>query len=503
MSKVLIISIDALDSILLSRFESDLPYLRKLRQESPDIKLTSVQPPDSDTAWASIHTGLNPAKHGIVHFIDPLDKASSLLSEEASHANLRGNTYWDYASKANKKVCILFPHLGYPVWEVNGVMVARPTIGDNIQAFPQSISEEEWLPSLIGVKGFPGREKSFNKYLEAQQRLIRNEAEFALEMLGKYEWDLFFIYSSSLDMIQHYFWRYCDENDPGYPGDNPYRNVIKDFYCQYDDFIGQFIDAVDSETVVIVLSDHGHGMRPVKLVNINEILRQKGLLVSRGTNVASRNWTYAIERMKRGALSFISEHELGEKARRLLKMFPAWRRIYTSPLSINWQRTVAHVTDMSGIKSYSYGGVTIIKENLKDMDYEEVRSSIIAELSQIREPGTGESLVNWICRREDLYSGEFITKYPDIVFDLREDYGAGWAIHDSLFSTAPAHNIVPGSHKAYSPAFLMANLGNKKCTTKEMTLMDVAPTVLDLLGVKGDFSFDGRSILEEATNRGR
>ncbi len=149
MSKVLIIGIDALDSILLSRFESDLPYLRKLRQESPDIKLTSVQPPDSDTAWASIHTGLNPAKHGIVHFIDPLDKASSLLSEEPSNANLRGNTYWDYAGKCGKRVCILFPHLCYQAWEVNGVMVARPTIGDNIQVFPQSISEEEWLPSLI------------------------------------------------------------------------------------------------------------------------------------------------------------------------------------------------------------------------------------------------------------------------------------------------------------------------------------------------------------------
>jgi len=503
MSKVLIIGIDALDSILLSRFESDLPHLRKLRKESPDVRLTSVQPPDSDTAWASIHTGLNPAKHGIVRFIDPLDKAISFLYEEASNANLHGSTYWDYAGKCGKRVCILFPHLAYPVWRVKGIMVARAAMAEDVQSFPQAIRKEYALSRLNTIKGGPKSKNLIQKYIDDHKKLISDEAEFGMKILRKENWDLFFIYSSALDLIKHFFWRYCDENDPGYPGDNPYRNVIRDFYCLYDDFIGQFIDGVDSETVVIVLSDHGHGMRPVKLVNINEILRQEGLLVSRGTNVASRNWTYAIECMKRGALRFISEHELGEKARRLLKMFPAGRRIYTSPLSIDWKRTVAHVTDMSGIKSYSYGGITIIKENLKDMDYEEVRGAIIAELSQIREPGTEESLVNWVCRREELYSGEFITKYPDIVFDLREDYGAGWSIHDSLFTTAPAHNIVPGSHKAYSPVFLMANLGNKRCTTKEMTLMDVAPTILDLLGVKGALSFDGRSILEEATNPGR
>lgn len=71
-----------------------------------------------------------------------------------------------------------------------------------------------------------------------------------------------------------------------------------------------------------------------------------------------------------------------------------------------------------------------------------------------------------------------------------------WAIHESLFTTAPAHNIVPGSHKAYSPVFLIANLGNRKFAAKEMALMDIAPTVLDLLGVEGDFGFDGRSIFK-------
>jgi arylsulfatase A-like enzyme len=31
-----------------------------------------------------------------------------------------------------------------------------------------------------------------------------------------------------------------------------------------------------------------------------------------------------------------------------------------------------------------------------------------------------------------------------------------------------------------------------------MTVMDIAPTVLDLLGVSGDFGFDGRSLPRKA-----
>ena len=75
------IGIDALDSVTLAKFETELPNLRMLKQRSPALRLTSVYPPDSHTCWASIYTGLNPAKHGIVQFIDPLDKASAMATE--------------------------------------------------------------------------------------------------------------------------------------------------------------------------------------------------------------------------------------------------------------------------------------------------------------------------------------------------------------------------------------------------------------------------------------
>lgn len=500
MNKVLMIGIDALDSILLSKFEKDLPNLRRLKKESPNLKSVSVYPPDSDTAWASIYTGLNPAKHGVVSFIDAFDKASGHLSGEIDNTNIRGNTFWDTAGKYGKKVCLILPHLGYPVWPVNGIMVGRSSIKEDVQTYPERFSDKYQLSCLNGIKGFPGRRKFFDRYIEAHKKLISSEAEFGLKLLKEYDWDLFFIYSSSLDMIQHNFWNYCDEKDPTYPDDNPYKDVIRDFYKIYDEIVGKFISAADPDTPTIVFSDHGHGMRPVNLLNINEVLRRKGFLVPKVNRL--NPMVYVIEKTKRRLLDFVGKHGLGNSAVKLLRLFPAGKKIYTSPLSIDREKTMAYTADLSGIKAYTYGGIKIEKENVRNMDYEVLRTLILKEFSEFKDPNTGERIMKWICRREEVYSGEYISKYPDIVFDLKEGYGAGWAIYDSIMSISYSHNLVPGSHKAYSPVFLITNL-DRKCVRRDITLMDVAPTVLDIIGIKGEFGFDGRSIMREKNEKGK
>lgn len=496
MTRVLVIGIDALDAVMLSKYEAELPNLSRLKRGGPEIKLESVQPPDSDTAWASIYTGLNPAKHGIVHFVDPLEKAYLLAAETKDNKNLRHNTYWDRAGKSGRKVCVILPHLGYPIWSVNGVMIGRSA--GNIQAFPPSIARQHDLSKLSNVAGgFPGRAKELKRFVAAHKRLISDEAEFGLEMLGQYEWDLFFIYFSSLDIIQHFLWKYCDEDDPTYPGDNPYKETIKDFYKLCDDIVGKFISRVEPETAVVVLSDHGHGRRPTKLVNLNEFLRQHGLLVARAGGRLGRARVNVIENLKKYMLRFVNKYELGGFAQKIMRLLPGVRKVYTSPSSIDWQRTTACLSDLSGIKAYSYGGIIISQDKVKGKEYEELRSWLLKELSAMKDPETGDKLMNWAVRREELYQGQYISSYPDIIFELKEDYGAGWAVYDSLVGPGYAHSFVPGSHKAASPVVLMANLGDRQVARQEMTLMDFAPSILDLLGVEGDNNFDGRSIFRD------
>ena len=79
--KVLLLGIDALDRLLIEKFASSLPNLTRLRESEVNLNVHSTFPPDSDTAWATIATGLNPAQHGVVRFVDPLEKSYQILKK--------------------------------------------------------------------------------------------------------------------------------------------------------------------------------------------------------------------------------------------------------------------------------------------------------------------------------------------------------------------------------------------------------------------------------------
>jgi predicted AlkP superfamily phosphohydrolase/phosphomutase len=502
--KVLVIGIDSLDPELLSKFADHLPNLTRLRQGSPEISLKCIFPPDSIPAWVSIHTGLNPAQHGLIHVFDVFETQwQDILSIDPSA--FQGRTFWDYASNAGKRVLVLFPFVAFPPWEVNGLMVGRamadrPRAGGSpwqtereLLACPTEARQQYGLPPFLKeVSGkHPGKNNLAARAMEAHEE-IREKARLGLKLSARLEWDLFFIFFGSLDVVQHSLWRYMDESDPTYPGPNPLQDLIRDTYKVLDDVVGQLVDQ-HSDATVVVLSDHGHGMRPTKTVNINELLRQMGLLRAKGhrLNPVPR----VMEGLKRRVLDFVHDRELDYWLLALGTaplVSSASKGLYMSTASIDIERTVAYLSSFAGAKSYPHGGIEIIRENLNGTDYEELRSRLIENLRRLQDPDTGTDLMDWVCRREDLYSGPHISQLPDIVFELSDGYGVYWGIHTPLVGTAYEHNLASGGHKK-DAVFLLSGT-DRHPRSREMTLMDVAPTILDLLGIEDGFGFDGQSI---------
>lgn len=136
--RLVMIGIDSMDRRLIHEYLDDLPTFQKLMNESPAIALNSVFPPDSDTAWVSIYTGLNPAQHGVVTFIDPLARVAMYQTDYLNSSSIKGRTFWDIAGEKGKKVCMIYPHAAYPVWEVNGFMIAPRPKTDEFETYPQN-----------------------------------------------------------------------------------------------------------------------------------------------------------------------------------------------------------------------------------------------------------------------------------------------------------------------------------------------------------------------------
>ncbi|PQP33252.1 hypothetical protein C6A36_00200 [Desulfobacteraceae bacterium SEEP-SAG10] len=496
MTRLLVIGIDGMDRELISKYIDYLPNFKRIIKKSPKIRLNSVFPPDSDTAWASIYTGLNPARHGIVEFVDPLKRANINETDDLDVAAIRGKTFWDIAGKFGKKVCLIYPHIAYPVWPVNGFMINSSPKTEEFQMYPSDFKFNFEIKKLDVLKRLPKSKFEFKEYLKKKRHIVINEFNFSSKMLINYEWDMFFFYSSALDSIMHIFWNYCDANDPTYPGDNPFKEAIKNFHILYDKLIGEMLKKVDYSTPILIFSDHGHSMRPVNLFNINEILRNEGYLLSKEEGlVPIHNVT---EKLKRATVNIAQMSGLRPAAMTVLRKFPILKDMYTAPSSIDFDKTIAHCTDLSGMKSYNYGGITIYKGKFNsEEEYSSTRNRIINLLSRWRVPNSKENVFEWICEREELYSGPYIEKYPDIVFNLKDEYGVGWAVKVPFFSKSAHHKFFPGSHRRTTPIFYMLNPGEKKCIEGAMTLMDIAPTILDLLKIEWKkYDFDGESILK-------
>jgi predicted AlkP superfamily phosphohydrolase/phosphomutase len=487
----LIIGVDGHDPILLERWREELPYFQRMDQEGIFLKLRSVFPPDSVPAWTSIFTGLSPASHGLLHSIDYLGQGQKEAAVDFSP--FQRKTFWDLAGQFGKRVCVINPFLAYPVWPVNGIMVSGPVfMGGPVQAFPDTVLREHDIPPLGGIVEFPTR-KTLGEFCRTAREMTEALANFGVELFEKADWDLYFICFLTLDRIKHFLWRYCDREDPTCPEDDSYQDAILGFYRLFDDLLGRFWKRVGNEWIILVLSDHGHGRRSTKTLNLNEFLRKRGYLSSRAHGLRFLDHRYLLERLKTKTLQMMYQYDLGDTVAKMAKFIPRKKALKDSSFITDREGSLAYTPDFAGRNPF--GGVTInpAEAAKRGLGYESFRDRLIGEISRIRDSQTGQRVVKWIRRREEVYNGQHLAKYPDIVFELEEDYGVSWTLYTSPVGINPTHKKISGGHRM-DGVLMMANAG-REVARRDPDLMDIAPTVLDLMGVPLADHFEGHSIL--------
>ena len=482
--KLLIIGIDALDPTLLSKWSDILPNLSQLARNGIRLPLTSVFPSDSIPAWATIYTGVDPSEHGILGSIDYLKRVNHVgLDADV----LRGNTFWDKASRAGKRVCILNPFLAYPVWPVNGVMISGPSLSHGPpMAFPPSIIKDYQVPELGGFTDFPSREDLtdiLQHCVEATERL----RSFGLQLLDDVEWDLFFICFLTLDRVQHFFWRFGDPEDPYYPGRNRFEDAIKKFYVTMDETVAAFYRKTDADVAFMVISDHGHRRRATKLVNLNEFLLREGYLKAKG-RIAPR----LLEGIRSSAVSMARRLRAERLLFRFGRFLPGASALRESKFSLNHERSMATLDDFGG--STCFGGVHLNQDAIKvaGLDYRSVLENLASALVSLKDPDTNLPLVRQVFLRDQIYKGECAEKFPEIMFELDKEYGVHWSIYDQLIVPDYAHALVSGGH-CKEAVFLLSRY-EKVPMKMTMDLTDIAPTVLHILGAAATGPLDGQSI---------
>ena len=507
--RVMILGLDGatLDLIRLWAEAGILPTFQKLMRQGAWGPLRSTMPPVTPAAWSSFMTGVNPGKHGVFGF-------SSLAEESYENSLVDSNlrqapSLWQLASRAGKRVIVYNVPVTYPPERVNGLMVSglMTPPGAKDATYPRELLNELEPPQLgkdiYGHTPFRrGHEAEFIRELLDIHAYNFRTARF---LMHRQPWDLFVAEFQHTDTMAHFMWKHMEDKGADLP--EPVRevaaNALRDIYTDVDAKLGQLIQESGEDTFVVVMSDHGHG-RLKQFFAVNIWLLQKGYIQLKPD--AMTRLKYALYRLGLSPSSlyhlalrfgvgddvFRSEDERVNTTKRRLKGFLlSWG-------DIDWSRTRAF--------SLGYGGPIFV--NLKGREpqgnvepgaeYEALLDQLIADLKTITEPAGRGPLVSEIYRGREIYSGPFARRGPDLVFLTRDPSVLGTGLVE--FNSKDWFRRMPrksGSHRMDGILFLSGPGMRQGYSLSGASIMDIAPTVLALLGVPVPNEMDGR-VLEAA-----
>ena len=257
-----------------------------------------------------------------------------------------------------------------------------------------------------------------------------------------------------------------------------FENIIFELYREFDRIIGEYLYNINEGDILIVLSDHGHGMRCTNTLNLNEFLRKSGYLNLNTGKFPFANKKYWIEKAKNYTLQLLFTLQKEEWAYYIAKLIPNAKELKTSAHIVSNSNSIAHLSDFAGMGPY--GGI-VLNLNPKDPSiYNAFLKKIISDLEELNKKHKG-LLFKWIKPRDSVIKEKNNLIYPDILFELCDGLGVNWGMFLPLITRNPLHRRISGGHNMHG--ILATNTKTCVNPSESYAVQDIKKIILCALGV--------------------
>jgi len=267
------------------------------------------------------------------------------------------------------------------------------------------------------------------------------------------------------DRIQHMFFRYLDPDHPANAGKDTetHKDAIADIYREADALVGRTMEKMGKKDVLMAISDHGFKTFQ-RGVNLNAWFRDNGYLFLK-TDPSE------------GPLPVIPDGERYEVS------------------DVDWPRTRAYTNGLAGfwlnIKGRESQGC------VEPEDAGALRRELVDALTGLQDEDRNCEAITQVWAAEDVYSGPYRGNSPDAIVGYKIGYRADWdaavgavsgqTLSDNTRSWSGDHCMDPRQ----VPGIIFSS---RNFPEPKPALVDMAPTILDLLGVSAPAHMSGRSL---------
>jgi predicted AlkP superfamily phosphohydrolase/phosphomutase len=484
--RVAVVGLDGATFSVLDPLLGGLPHLSRLMASGIRAPMASTAHPLSPPAWASIMTGRPPGEHGVFDFVAVDHGQGPPAYTLITSADLRAPTVFDLVADAGGSVTALnFPAM-FPAPDLDGFVVPGYVPWSYLPraTHPRSLFKElraeagvqprrlavDWELERTAIQGLPERELAHWVALH----LEREREWFAIltHLMTHHPTDLTAVVLDGGDRILHLCGHLLgtDPDDLG-PEGRRVRELTVDYFVLVDGFLGEIERMLGADGRLLVVSDHGSCRAGDRVFFANSWLAEQGLLT----------WADGVPTCDDGRLAMDGNTEVGT-------LFD-WRRTRAAALTSSSNAIVVHRSRTPGD-----GGVPAEEH---DAFCDRLTDALLA----LRDPATGEPVVARVMRGRATFPGPYAAEAPDLTLELHQP--GFLSVLRGARVTGP-RTVPYGTHH---PDGILVGHGPGLTPDVEvpagLSVLDVAPTVLRLLGLDVPSDLPGRAVADDPTRAGR
>jgi len=456
-----------------------MPEFGRLRAEAGRADLRSTIPWFTVPGWVTWMTGVRAERHGLISWTatPPRDVLNGQERRRIVTAeDIRYPTVFRILGDAGVKVVSINMPVTFPPARIDGVMVAGfPAPADPARAFhPPTLfqrypsyrvdTDESTAAVLDHGSGSVGRgDRQIEAHANSLASMARTRHQLFMDHVGN-DIGLMSVVYVGLDRLSHVAWPQIEAVLGGQPA-TPGERAISNYLRTLDRLIGEARRAA-GDGLFLVTSDHGLGSPPRREIAPNSWLRQHGWLSLRAqgarrvmhlvTSPRLRRWVWRRWRRARGVPADRSPH-------------------------VAWAETLAFAIPVPHCRAF---GVVV-------QGGREVLEEIATGLTGLRDAGSGGAPVDRVIFCDDVCGEDARAWYPDLFVLLTSDYGVTDKVDGPVFRPAPDG---PSGYHEPEGILLATGPGVRPGWHEEVSIADIAPTLLSSLGYKPPEHMDGTAI---------